>query len=58
VGEPWQTFFTPVELESVLRSARFSAVRSVSVEDAARYFAGRHDALAAPRRVSIAVATV
>jgi methyltransferase (TIGR00027 family) len=38
--------------------AVFAAVHFLSVPDAARYFAGRHDALAPPRRVSIAVATV
>lgn len=58
VGEPWRTFFTAAELEPVLLNAGFSAVQFLSVADAARYFAGRRDALAAPRRVSIAVATV
>ena len=58
VGEPWQTFFSPAELEQVLLDAGFSAVRFLSTEDAAEYFAGRRDALTAPRRVSIAVATV
>jgi len=57
-NEPWQTFFTRAELEPVLLDAGFSAVRFLSVPDAARYFAGRRDALAAPRRVSIAVTTV
>jgi methyltransferase (TIGR00027 family) len=58
VGEPWRTFFTAAELEPILLDAGISGVHFLSVPEAARYFAGRRDALAAPRRVSIAVATV
>ena len=58
LGEPWLSYFEPAELEQELHDAGFSAVRFVTAVDAARYFAGRTDLLAAPRRVSIATATV
>ena len=58
VGEPWLSYFEPDELRDALTDAGFSAVGFLGAEDAARYFAGRTDALVAPRRVSIAWAQV
>lgn len=58
LGEPWLSFFTQDELADLLRQAGFSAVHFVDIAEAASYFAGRSDALVAPRRVSIATAVV
>jgi methyltransferase (TIGR00027 family) len=59
VGEPWISYFTPDEVGGMLGSLGFSAVRLLSREEAVeRYFHGRSDGLAAPRRVSIASAVV
>jgi len=58
VGEPWLSYFEPAEIEAVLRSHGFSDVRFLTREDAIRqYYASRND-LSAPRRISIATATV
>jgi methyltransferase (TIGR00027 family) len=58
-GEPWVSFFTPEELEAMLRSLGFSDVRFLSREEAERrYYANRTDGFAAPPRVSIAAASV
>ena len=51
VGEPWRSFFEPTELEEMLLDCGFGSVDFLSVEAAAHYFAGRTDALSAPRRV-------
>jgi O-methyltransferase involved in polyketide biosynthesis len=58
VGEPWLTYFEPAQLRHKLQDAGFSTVRFLTVKEAARYFAGRTDRLAAPRRVSIATASL
>lgn len=58
VGEPWISYFTPGEVEAMLRSLGFSIVQFLSRDEAAqRYFANRVDGLAAPRRVSIVLAS-
>ncbi len=58
VGEPWLSYFGPDELRDALTDAGFTAVDFLGGAAAARYFAGRTDSLAAPRRVSIAWARV
>jgi methyltransferase (TIGR00027 family) len=59
LGEPWLSYFTPEELEALLRERGFSDVWFLSREDAARrYYADRGEDLAPPRRVSIASAVV
>jgi methyltransferase (TIGR00027 family) len=58
-GEPWVSYFTPDELEAMLRSLGFSEVRFLSREEAERrYYANRTDGFTAPPRVSIAAARV
>jgi O-methyltransferase involved in polyketide biosynthesis len=59
VGEPWLSYFTPEEIEALLRDAGFSGVAFLERHDAMlRYYAGRPDGLVAPRDVSILSATV
>jgi methyltransferase (TIGR00027 family) len=59
VGEPWLSYFTPEEIEALLRDAGFSSVAFLERHDAMlRYYAGRPDGLVAPRDVSILSATV
>jgi methyltransferase (TIGR00027 family) len=59
IGEPWLTYYEPAELERKLRHIGFSDVLLVTPEIAtARYFAGREDALPAPRKTSLLSATV
>lgn len=55
-GEPWLSYFTPGAIDAALRGAGFTRVAFLSIEDAARYFVD--SSLPAPRRVSIAAATV
>jgi methyltransferase (TIGR00027 family) len=58
VGEPWISYFTPDEIEALLRAHGFRDVWFLSREEAVhRYFADRTDGLTAPRRVSIVAAT-
>lgn len=58
-GEPWVSYFTPDELEAMLRSLGFSDVGSLSREEAERrYHANRTDGFEAPPRVSIVAASV
>lgn len=57
-GEPWISYFTPLEVEAMLGGLGFPTIRFLSRDEAAqRYFAGRRDQLTEPRRVSIASAT-
>jgi methyltransferase (TIGR00027 family) len=59
VGEPWISYFTPAELEAILRAHGFSDVRFLTRDAAMRqYYADRRDGLLPPRRVSIVSATV
>jgi methyltransferase (TIGR00027 family) len=59
MGEPWRTFTDPGELAAKLRRFGFSDVAVLSPADAEdRYFKGRTDGLPAPKRASIATATV
>jgi len=58
-GEPWISYFTPEEVDEMLRSLGFSDARFLSREEAERrYYANRTDGLAVPSRVSIATARV
>ncbi|HTO68811.1 MAG TPA: class I SAM-dependent methyltransferase [Myxococcota bacterium] len=58
-GEPWLTKLEPDELRALLVVAGFTSVEFLDPADAERrYFAGRSDGLSAPRRVSIARASV
>ena len=58
-GEPWVSYFTPEEVEAMLRSLGFSDVGSLSREEAERrYYANRTDGFTAPPRVSIVGARV
>jgi len=59
VGEPWLSYFEPVDLTRKLEGFGFSTVSFLHPSDAERkYFAGRADALPAPRRATICRATV
>lgn len=59
IGEPWLTYYEPDEIERKLRHAGFSDVQLVTPDLAnERYFAGRADALPAPRKTSLLSATV
>jgi methyltransferase (TIGR00027 family) len=59
IGEPWVTFFEPDALERKLIAFGFSSVGFLTAEVANdRYFRARLDALPAPKRASIAYATV
>jgi methyltransferase (TIGR00027 family) len=59
VGEPWISYFTPEEVEAMLRSLGFSDARFLSHEEAERrYYANRTDGFEVPRRVSIVTASV
>ena len=58
VGEPWISYFTPDDVETMLRSLGFATVRFLSTGEAdERYFSGRADGLMAPRRGSIVSAS-
>lgn len=58
-GEPWLSYFQPVEVEELLRSHGFSSVRFLTREAAMQqYYAGRRDGLLPPRRISIVSATI
>jgi methyltransferase (TIGR00027 family) len=58
-GEPWISYFTPEELEAMLRSLGFSDAAFLSREEAERrYYANRTDGFVPPLRVSIVTATV
>lgn len=58
-GEPWLSYFTPEDVEAMLRSLGFSDARFLSREEAVRrYFADRADGFMPPPRVSIVTATV
>jgi methyltransferase (TIGR00027 family) len=58
-GEPWVSFFTPDEVEAMLRSLGFSGASFLSREEAERrYYADRADGFTAPPRVSVVSATV
>ena len=53
-GEPWLTYFEPEELARKLRETGFANIEFLTPEmSAARYFAGREDALPSPARSSI-----
>lgn len=55
LGEPWQSFFTPEELKTMLISRGFSSVEILQPEEAGRkYYSGRTDDLPPPRHASIA----
>jgi len=57
IGEPWITYFQPDEIERRLRGIGFSDVFLFTPEMASeRYFAGRADALPAPRKTSLVCA--
>lgn len=59
VGEPWISYFTPDEIEALLRSAGFSHVEIPTVEAIrARYFPDGDAALPPPRRATVARAVV
>ncbi|HYR12136.1 MAG TPA: class I SAM-dependent methyltransferase [Longimicrobium sp.] len=58
-GEPWVSYFTPEEVEAMLRSLGFSDASFLSREEAERrYYANRTDGFEAPPRVSIVAASV
>jgi methyltransferase (TIGR00027 family) len=58
-GEPWISYFTPGEIEALLRAHGFSEVELLGRETALRrYFQDRPDGLLPPRRISIVSATV
>jgi methyltransferase (TIGR00027 family) len=58
-GEPWVSYFTPEEVEEMLRSLGFSDVGFLSREEAERrYYADRTDGFTAPPRVSVVAASV
>ncbi|HKR64584.1 MAG TPA: class I SAM-dependent methyltransferase [Thermoanaerobaculia bacterium] len=58
-GEPWKTFFTPEDLNGLLRSAGFSAIEIHGRDELnARYFAGRTDGLRVGEMTRLAMATV
>jgi methyltransferase (TIGR00027 family) len=58
-GEPWVTFFEPVELTSHLRELGFTRIEHFSPGDAnIRYFAGRRDGLRAPGLEHVMLAQV
>jgi len=62
LGEPWQTFFTPEELEDTLRRRGFTSIHFLQPWESwqryfsswQRYFSGKTDGLPAPIRTSIA----
>lgn len=59
VGEPWLSYFTPAEIDVLLRATGFAEVEFLTREESVRrYFGDRPDGLPAPRRVSIARATL
>jgi methyltransferase (TIGR00027 family) len=58
VGEPWQTRLDGEQLRTELPHLGFSAGSFLEPGEAARYFEGRRDGLAASRRTSIASVTV
>ena len=59
LGEPWISYFTPHEMEALLRDHGFRDVWFLSRDEAMRrYFADRSDGLIAPRWISIASAMV
>lgn len=59
IGEPWISFFTPEEVEAMLRSLGFSDASFLSREEAERrYYANRTDGFTPPPRVSIVAASV
>lgn len=58
-GEPWISYFTPDEVEAMLRSLGFSDASFLAREEAERrYYANRTDGFAVPPRVSIVTASV
>jgi methyltransferase (TIGR00027 family) len=58
-GEPWRTWFAPDDLVRQLRATGFSQVTLLTpVDSEERYIRDRNDGLRAPRRTSIASATV
>jgi methyltransferase (TIGR00027 family) len=58
-GEPWVSYFTPEEVEAMLRSLGFSDTSFLSREEAVRrYYANRTDGFDAPPRVTIVSARV
>lgn len=59
VGEPWLSYFTPAELEALLRDVGFSTVELLTPAEArSRYPGAGESSLPVPRRVSIARAVV
>jgi methyltransferase (TIGR00027 family) len=58
VGEPWQTRLDAERLRRELPQLGFSTVAFLEPDEAARYFRGRGDGLAAPRRTNIVSVTV
>jgi methyltransferase (TIGR00027 family) len=58
-GEPWVSYFTPEEVEAMMRSLGFSDVSFLSREEAERrYYADRTDGFPPPSRVTIVAASV
>ncbi|HST63105.1 MAG TPA: class I SAM-dependent methyltransferase [Longimicrobium sp.] len=59
VGEPWVSYFTPDEVEAMLRSLGFSDTSFLSREEAERrYYANRTDGFVVPGRVTVVAASV
>jgi len=59
LGEPWLSYFEPEQLDAKLRAFGFSNVYFLTpAESRKKYFEGRTDGLEAPRRISIAGATI
>ena len=58
LGEPWRSFFTPDEIVATLLAAGFTHAEVVPLEATAHWFRDRSDDLPAPRRATIAVASL
>jgi methyltransferase (TIGR00027 family) len=59
LGEPWLTYLTAADIETLLRDAGFSTVAFLDRDEAMRrYYADRRDGLVAPRRTSLVTAVV
>ncbi len=58
LGETFRSLFEPEEIEAKLRASGFTEIALVSAEEAKAMLGPRRDALSAPRRTSMAAATV
>jgi methyltransferase (TIGR00027 family) len=59
LGEPWLSYFTPDEIDGILRAHGFRETWFLSREEATRqYYADRQDGLLPPRSISIVSAIV